>query len=159
MTPPRTYGDWLKALDAFAASPGDERIISAMQKGTFEAGNDYLPLLQDRITKAVNTALNDAASRFASNINRALSEGEPDTLRFVFAALKKRIDQACFFVSLSFLPRAFRDELLTSVKTEMTSLRTKALRSLGALCEEDPSHALEDALLFARRVKFFNESP
>lgn len=157
LSPPASYQEWLHCLEVFSKSSATRsEICAVLRQGTFSGSPDITKSLCEQIVKAINEYLDYNVKRFARNLNESIAFNEFLRLDLLFRRLKKDINAVMFFESLGFLPEAFREELKSSVKNQMSAYWKQTVLFLHNQALDFPDMQLEDALFLINRIKLFD---
>lgn len=156
--PPTTYEDWLKCFDALkSGSAADIETITAAANGRFDDKGYLAARFQQKLAETVNAMLNKRIARFLRDLNTLVSFNELSDIVQLFVKLRNEVNKCLFFTEFGFLEASVRQELESSVKTEMERFWGDAVASLQKQALEYHNTGLEDSLFLIRRLTLFTK--
>lgn len=126
--PPKTYSEWVTALDILKAKTDDEEVLSAIQNGSIEWQSGVAERFTGKLSDVINHRMNAAIDKFGNEISR--SGGQERCIVQALLSIRKELRFLSKAVNIRAIPETTRNQfcdiVLSQAKNVQTSLEDSA---------------------------------
>lgn len=121
IVPPKTYAEWVVALNMLKNKTNDDDVLSAIYKGTIEWQSGVAERFSKKLIDVVNHRMNGATDRFQREMSR--SHGQERDVVQALLALRKELSFVSKIVNLPTLPDKERQQYYQLVVSQANKIQ------------------------------------
>ena len=147
---PQTYQQWLECLLQLEKQPWNRDLLTLVRQGRYE-GKPSESFLS-RVSDSVSIMLSGCTRRFLRELDRALSDGEPDMAVLLAKRFRRNVAQCMFYRDLDFLSGEYIQTLDEGFENQLQAFWKDFLSQLNKSARDSMDPRMEDMALELRRI-------
>lgn len=148
---PQTYQQWLECLQQLEQQPWNRELLTQIRQGSYGANPSETFLT--RISDSVSVMLSVCTRRFLRELDRALSDGEPDMAILLATRLRRNVAGCLFYRDLDFLSGAYVRTLDEGFENQLNAFWKDFLAQFNKSARDSMDPSMEDMALQLRRIR------
>ena len=155
--PPQVYAEWLDCFRILRQRELTDAEWTHLRCGRCSDAESVLSGVETQTVETVNAMTARAIRMFHQALEDAEMFQDMDAIYTAFRRLARQFEGCAFFAGLPFLPAAFRQELLGSLRQNAGAFWENCVQSMYRQCMDQNNVRLEDQLYMIRRIRLFQK--